>query len=139
MTNRNAAWNAGAGNIRWPDPGVTMKGGRSFAHIFIPPSNMTRAWCSVCPSIARPDGVKLKSTYIMELGPDTEENTRRQLLEFRNVLASVHGALSYLDGSGSRITLLFTAILPWQIPQVDSFAESIPRCSCLRTPAVTPI
>lgn len=34
------------------------------------------------------------------MGPDTEENTRRQLLEFRNALASVHGALSYLDGVG---------------------------------------
>ncbi|MGA9543864.1 MAG: class I SAM-dependent methyltransferase [Candidatus Sulfotelmatobacter sp.] len=33
-------------------------------------------------------------------GPDTEENTRRQLLEYRNVLASEHGALSYLDGVG---------------------------------------
>ncbi len=32
--------------------------------------------------------------------PDTEENTRRQLLEFRNVLASDHGCLSYLDGAG---------------------------------------
>src|SRR5271165_1017769 len=33
-------------------------------------------------------------------GPDTEANTRRQLLEFRNTLASEHGALSYLDGVG---------------------------------------
>ncbi len=33
-------------------------------------------------------------------GPDTEENTRRQLLDFRNTLASEHGALSYLDGAG---------------------------------------
>ena len=33
-------------------------------------------------------------------GPDTEENTHRQLLEFRNTLASEHGALSYLDGTG---------------------------------------
>jgi hypothetical protein len=32
--------------------------------------------------------------------PDTEENTRRQLLEFRDALASVHGGLCYLDGSG---------------------------------------
>jgi len=31
--------------------------------------------------------------------PDTAENTRRQLLEFRDVLASEHGCLSYLDGS----------------------------------------
>jgi len=33
-------------------------------------------------------------------GPDTEENTRRQLLEFRNAVASEHGGLSYLDGVG---------------------------------------
>jgi len=33
-------------------------------------------------------------------GPDTEENTRRQLLEFRDVLASRHGSLCYLDGAG---------------------------------------
>jgi hypothetical protein len=33
--------------------------------------------------------------------PDTAENTRRQLLEFRDVLAHQHGCLSYLDGSGS--------------------------------------
>lgn len=32
--------------------------------------------------------------------PDTAENTERQLVEFRNVLASRHGCLSYLDGSG---------------------------------------
>ena len=33
-------------------------------------------------------------------GPDTEENTRRQLLDFRNVLAAEHGGLCYLDGEG---------------------------------------
>jgi hypothetical protein len=33
--------------------------------------------------------------------PDTAENTRRQLVEFRDMLASDHGCLSYLDGSGS--------------------------------------
>jgi hypothetical protein len=33
-------------------------------------------------------------------GPDTELNTRRQLLEFRNTLASEHDGLSYLDGVG---------------------------------------
>ncbi len=32
--------------------------------------------------------------------PDTEENTRRQLLSFRDVLASDHGSLCYLDGVG---------------------------------------
>src|SRR5437868_3338708 len=32
---------------------------------------------------------------------DTGENTRRQLLEFRDTLASQHGCLSYLDGAGS--------------------------------------
>lgn len=35
------------------------------------------------------------------LAPDTSENTRRQLLEFRNALASDHGCLSYLDGLGA--------------------------------------
>gem|GEM_PF-147794 len=33
-------------------------------------------------------------------GPDTEENTRRQLVEFRDTLAFEHGGLSYLDGLG---------------------------------------
>jgi hypothetical protein len=33
--------------------------------------------------------------------PDTAENTRRQLLEFRDVLAQQHGCLSYLNGVGS--------------------------------------
>lgn len=33
--------------------------------------------------------------------PDDAENTRRELLEFRDVLASDHGCLSYLDGSSS--------------------------------------
>jgi SAM-dependent methyltransferase len=33
-------------------------------------------------------------------GPDTAENTRRQLLEFRDILAFEHGGLSYLDGVG---------------------------------------
>jgi len=33
--------------------------------------------------------------------PDTEENTRHQLLIFRDTLASDHGCLSYLDGVGS--------------------------------------
>jgi len=33
--------------------------------------------------------------------PDTEGNTRRQLLDFRNALANEHGCLSYLDGMGS--------------------------------------
>jgi hypothetical protein len=33
--------------------------------------------------------------------PDTEENTRRQIIQFRDTLASKHGALSYLDGSGT--------------------------------------
>jgi hypothetical protein len=33
--------------------------------------------------------------------PDTAENTRRQLLEFRDVLAHQHGCLSYLNGSES--------------------------------------
>src|ERR1700685_725775 len=33
--------------------------------------------------------------------PDTSENTRRQLLEFRDALASEHGCLSYLDGVGA--------------------------------------
>jgi len=32
--------------------------------------------------------------------PDTAQNTRRQLQEFRDVLASDHGCLSYVDGSG---------------------------------------
>jgi hypothetical protein len=32
--------------------------------------------------------------------PDTEENTRRQLLTFRDALALQHGSLSYLDGMG---------------------------------------
>jgi len=32
--------------------------------------------------------------------PDTEENLRRQLLEFRDVLASQHDCLSYMDGAG---------------------------------------
>jgi hypothetical protein len=31
---------------------------------------------------------------------DTAENTRRQLVEFRDALASEHGCLSYFDGSG---------------------------------------
>jgi hypothetical protein len=33
--------------------------------------------------------------------PDNAEDTRRQLLKFRDVLASDHGCLSYLDGLGS--------------------------------------
>ncbi len=33
--------------------------------------------------------------------PDTAENTRRQLLEFRDTLASQHGCLSYSEGAGS--------------------------------------
>jgi hypothetical protein len=33
--------------------------------------------------------------------PDTAENTRRLLLEFRDTLAHQHGCLSYRDGSGS--------------------------------------
>jgi SAM-dependent methyltransferase len=33
--------------------------------------------------------------------PDTEENTRRRLLEFRDVVASEHGGLCYLDGRGT--------------------------------------
>jgi SAM-dependent methyltransferase len=33
--------------------------------------------------------------------PDTPENTRRQLLEFRERLATQHGGLCYLDGRGS--------------------------------------
>ena len=32
--------------------------------------------------------------------PDTAENARRQLLEFRDALVSEHGCLSYLDGVG---------------------------------------
>jgi hypothetical protein len=32
--------------------------------------------------------------------PDTADNTRRQLLQFRDALASDHGCLSYLDGLG---------------------------------------
>jgi hypothetical protein len=32
--------------------------------------------------------------------PDTAENARRQLLEFRNALVSEHGCLSYFDGVG---------------------------------------
>ena len=32
--------------------------------------------------------------------PDTSENTRRELLEFRDALASEHGCLSYFDGVG---------------------------------------
>jgi hypothetical protein len=33
--------------------------------------------------------------------PDTAENTRRALTQFRDLLASEHGCLSYLDGKGS--------------------------------------
>jgi len=33
--------------------------------------------------------------------PDTAENTRRQLVEFRDLLANRHGCLSYIDGSPS--------------------------------------
>jgi len=33
--------------------------------------------------------------------PDTAENTRRQLAEFRDALAAEHGCLSYFDGVGS--------------------------------------
>jgi hypothetical protein len=32
--------------------------------------------------------------------PDTAENTRRQLVEFRDILAHQHGCLAYLNGSG---------------------------------------
>ena len=35
------------------------------------------------------------------LTPDTAENTRRQLIHFRDALGSEHGCLSYLDGSSS--------------------------------------
>jgi hypothetical protein len=35
-----------------------------------------------------------------EHAPDTAENTRRTLAEFRDTLASRHGCLSYLDGAG---------------------------------------
>ncbi len=34
-------------------------------------------------------------------GRDTAENTRRQLIDFRDALATDHGALCYLDGYGS--------------------------------------
>jgi len=34
------------------------------------------------------------------VAPDTAQNTRNQLIEFRNALASEHGCLSYLDGVG---------------------------------------
>jgi hypothetical protein len=33
--------------------------------------------------------------------PDTEENTRRELLKFRDLIAVEHGGLCYLDGEGS--------------------------------------
>jgi hypothetical protein len=33
--------------------------------------------------------------------PDTEENTRRELLKFRDIIASEHSGLCYLDGRGS--------------------------------------
>jgi|SRR5580658_484129 hypothetical protein len=33
--------------------------------------------------------------------PDTEENTRRELLKFRDLIAFEHGGLCYLDGKGS--------------------------------------
>jgi hypothetical protein len=33
--------------------------------------------------------------------PDTAENTRRQLLEFRDILARQHGCLSYVNGTGT--------------------------------------
>jgi hypothetical protein len=33
--------------------------------------------------------------------PDTAENTRRQLVEFRDILASKHACLSYMDSPGS--------------------------------------
>jgi hypothetical protein len=33
--------------------------------------------------------------------PDTEENTRHELLKFRDLIAFEHGGLSYLDGKGS--------------------------------------
>jgi hypothetical protein len=33
--------------------------------------------------------------------PDTEENTRRQLLKFRDLIAVEHGGLCYLDGIGT--------------------------------------
>jgi hypothetical protein len=32
--------------------------------------------------------------------PDTEENTRRELVKFRDLIANDHGGLSYLDGRG---------------------------------------
>ena len=67
---------------------------------FIPPSNTTKTWLKCLPTIATRAGERPKFICITECThPDTAENTRRQLTEFRDQLAFRHRCLSVEEGS----------------------------------------
>jgi sugar transferase (PEP-CTERM/EpsH1 system associated) len=67
--------------------------------------------------------------------PDTPENTRRMLLDFRNALAG-HGCLSYLNNEGPPGTPSSTATGRSPTLPVVASAESMTRCRSLLTPDV---
>ena len=70
--------------------------------------------------------------------PDTAENTRRQLVEFRDRLAIEHGCLSYRVIRGSRGTPLCMATSLWRIRIWDRRAEWIAKCRFWPRPVATP-
>ena len=72
------------------------------------------------------------------LAPDSAENTRRQLFDFRDRLAGEHGCLSMGTILPNRATLLFTEILRWRIPIMVAIVESTTRCRSWRKPDAMP-
>jgi hypothetical protein len=81
----------------WPDDD-----GRPFRHTYFYPAEQYDAALIDCLAAHCRAGwgeVEIHLHHGIE-GPDTPENTRRQLLEFRDALA-MHGCLSRMNGSGS--------------------------------------
>lgn len=76
---------------------------RPFTHTYFYPAEQYEEGLLDCLASHTADGFGEIEVHLHhgDKSPDTEENTRRQLEEFRDRLAARHGSLSYLDGGGS--------------------------------------
>ena len=137
--------NNGSMNItKWREkpakPSETRTALNFVTRIFIPPNNMTRKLLEMMAEM-QAEGlgeVEIHLHHGIEK-PDTAENLRKVLTEFRDSLAEEHFCLSRFDGAGNRNTHLFTVISRWQIRSAENTAALMKKCRFLPIRAVMPI
>lgn len=64
--------------------------------------------------------------------PDTADNLRKQLVEFRDFLDKEHKCLSLMKGNETSQYAFVRGNLALDILVVENFAELIRKCKCLQ-------